>query len=437
MKNTAHSKNTTKKQQLRRLQPIKLFYTWMKRTSLSPAQLTFEQLLNFFQHNPLIPNQRQSVWRYLKLAYSDFPKLLLSNTLPTIAQQFIDTLQTSLRPNTCLSYTASLRRFHRFLIRKDICLEDLTRKHTTSFFLSLLDERLHPGYRVIITLNVRAYLWWLYEQQLLRARPNFLVRPADFPKIPTYLPRPLPAPLDREIQKRLEVSPLIAHKALLFMRYTGIRVGELVNLTYDSVFSDSRDIKFLKVPLGKLNKERNVPLHDRAYKLFETIQAMDPTVRPYLLSRNECLAHTLVSRLQKALHKITLGLDVDAPVTTHRLRHTYASSLLSAGASLFSIMKLLGHRDFHMTLRYAAVTQESVLKEYFAAIKTIEYADPQPSIALPSNTIPDPVSLLEQSRLALKKHASDHNLPSSIIAALLKKFLRLQLSLRDLLLLKP
>ena len=39
-------------------------------------------------------------------------------------------------------------------------------------------------------------------------------------------------------------------------------------------------------------------------------------------------------------------------MTTHRLRHTYATTLLGAGMSLPSLMKLLGHTDIATTARY-------------------------------------------------------------------------------------
>jgi hypothetical protein len=62
----------------------------------------------------------------------------------------------------------------------------------------------------------------------------------------------------------------------------------------------------------------------------------------------------------------------DNRMTLHRLRHTFATSLLNGGMSLPSLMKLLGHRDWRMTLRYAEITQEAVGKEYFEALTEIE-----------------------------------------------------------------
>jgi len=348
----------------------------------------------------------------------------------------VSSLQTNFRPKTCNNYRIYLRRLHRFLISKKISVKSLTRKHIAAFFLSLVEAGLNPGTRFGITICVRTYLRWLYVQRIIHTKPTTLVYLTDFPKRPSYLPRPLPATLDRELQARLNSSVSIFHKALLLMRYTGIRAGELVALPYACVFIDSRDTKFLKVPLGKLNNDRNVPLDDKAYKLLLTIQAMDSPGRPYLIATNLRRA-SVYHNIRLALHQIAESLNRDAPVTTHRLRHTYASSLLSAGASLFTIMKLLGHRDYHMTLRYAAVTQESVLKDYFAAIKTIDYATPKNTAISNPRIALDPLFLLDQAQRALKKLALENQLPPTINAAFLKKLGRLRNAIKLAIQAKP
>jgi hypothetical protein len=68
-----------------------------------------------------------------------------------------------------------------------------------------------------------------------------------------------------------------------------------------------------------------------------------------------------------------LGGDLPLPekLTSHRLRHTFATSLLSGGMSLTGIMRLLGHRDQRMTLRYAQIGDETVGREYFEALNRV------------------------------------------------------------------
>jgi site-specific recombinase XerD len=45
------------------------------------------------------------------------------------------------------------------------------------------------------------------------------------------------------------------------------------------------------------------------------------------------------------LTKIGGDLPLSERLTTHRLRHSFATSLMNGGMSLMGIMKLLGHRD--------------------------------------------------------------------------------------------
>jgi hypothetical protein len=64
--------------------------------------------------------------------------------------------------------------------------------------------------------------------------------------------------------------------------------------------------------------------------------------------------------------------DQEKVITFHRLRHTYATSLLTGGVSLVSLMKLLGHKRIEMTLRYAKVTPSHLRDEYLKAIRILE-----------------------------------------------------------------
>jgi site-specific recombinase XerD len=420
------------KQKLRNKQPVHLLYQWMKRRSLSPAKLSFEDLQRFFQQQSLKRSQRQKIlFPYLKLVSSDFPQLLFPGYVPPLAQEFIGSLRTSLKSSTCRNYVASLHRFHNFLVQKNIKIEGLTRKHTAEFFTTLVDAGLAPITRHQFTIKVRVYLRWLHEREIIQAQPQDLVRATDFPKLPTYLPRPLPAEIDRELQKRLRASNSIYHKGLLLMRHTGIRIGELVALPCDCVYTDSRQINFLRVPLGKLDNERNVPLDKKTYSLINKIRRMEPRKRLHLMPRNNRSALAQRDHMIRDFQQIAAGIKTDAPITSHRLRHTYATCLLNAGVTLPGVMKLLGHRDYRMTLRYAGVTQESVLRDYFAAIKTLDYASPLPTTDVATLSKSDPVALLDETERLLKKLAADNQLPAAENTAILRKLARLKVGVRQ------
>jgi site-specific recombinase XerD len=250
-------------------------------------------------------------------------------------------------------------------------LKELDRRHITRWLMHRSRQGISATTRNSEIVTVRMYLRWLAEQGIIHTDADELIRRSDFPKLPDYLPRPLAADVDRQLLERLQNSNEPLHKALLLLRKTGLRVGELINLSFDCIGTDYQGRCFLKVPLGKLHNERLVPLDDATVQLVEYFRQQGDKPRPRLLMSTVSVpAQRSVYR--RAIKNVCQGLDIPDNMTTHRLRHTYATSLLSAGMSLTSLMKLLGHRDFRMTLRYADVTQETVGKEYFEALTEIE-----------------------------------------------------------------
>ena len=321
---------------------------------------------------------------------------------PKTVHDFVLLLAVTLKPGTCKNYRNSLRRFHTFLGRQNCSFKQLARKHLTSWLAHLHAKGLSPGTRSRDICCVRSYLRWLHEQGLLTADPEDLIRSTDIPRYPTYLPRPLPPEVDIELQNRLTRSSDPLHKALLLMRNTGIRNGELRALPYQCVRTDLQGNSFLKVPLGKLNNERLVPLDQKTLALVEELQAQGITPRCFLLGSSGA-KRVHYHRLRHALLSAADGIELSEPLTTHRLRHTYATTLLTYGVSLPAIMRLLGHHDLNMTLRYADVTLNSVRKEFFDALGHTEQnygisSQPQPGQFDPTRTLSDLIAWLSKAR---------------------------------------
>ena len=93
-------------------------------------------------------------------------------------------------------------------------------------------------------------------------------------------------------------------------------------------------------------------------------------------------------------------------VTCHRLRHTFATEMLGAGMSLVGLMRLLGHRDYHMTLRYAAITPEVVDDEYTKALERLATKYQLSARKPRRNEAPEPDEILDQLARWLRKHVS-------------------------------
>ncbi|WP_264027672.1 tyrosine-type recombinase/integrase [Mycolicibacterium pyrenivorans] len=108
-----------------------------------------------------------------------------------------------------------------------------------------------------------------------------LVFRSDIPKLARALPRYLTPDLDRRLTQALQTWPnRLPADALLLQRATGLRIGELIDLELDCVHEIPGQGAWLKVPLGKLNTERMVPLEEETVALIDRIVAHRSAGRP-------------------------------------------------------------------------------------------------------------------------------------------------------------
>ncbi|MBS3850044.1 site-specific tyrosine recombinase XerD [Devosia sp. J2-20] len=165
-----------------------------------------------------------------------------------------------------------------------------------------------------------------------------------------------------ESQANAEASPaeqagaLRLYVLLELLYATGMRVSELVSLRRAAVM---RDTSFITVT-GKGNKERIVPLNDRARDAIKTYLAtLEPG--PFLFPAKGAdgyLSRQVFARDLKGLAGLA-GISA-ARVAPHVLRHAFASHLLAGGADLRVVQMLLGHADISTTQIYTHVLDEKL-----------------------------------------------------------------------------
>jgi site-specific recombinase XerD len=361
---------------------VRQFDLWLKASGRPIRQLDQVELDQFLQRLARMPDtdRVRAKQRGLALQYFDWlhahdllrldPRCAWPRAnfpLPPQAQRFLDLLKPTHRPATVRGYQTNLRQFHIWLHSTGTAVDRIDRSHLESWLQWLHARQLAVCTRVHAIQNVRAYLEWLEEERLLSVPARELVQAKDLPKLPKYLPRPVPPDVDAELQRRFKSSGCIYQRGLLLMRRTGLRIGELILLPYQCVRTDHSGNIFLKVPLGKLGTERLVPLDLKTRKLVFRLRREGPRNRSLLIV-TAIGRPTSYGLYRQALMNACRGLTFAEPMTTHRLRHTYATSLLAAGMSLPSVMRLLGHTDYRMTLRYAAISDSTVVAEFAAAL---------------------------------------------------------------------
>jgi integrase len=161
-----------------------------------------------------------------------------------------------------------LKHFGVFLAHVDPAHLD-RRTHIEPYLTSLVDavnskndELITVADRSRRVLALAGFLTDITEWGWPEAPPRKLVFRDDIPKLPQVLPRYLPVDVDRRLTQVLVEHPgnALAAAALQLQRSCGLRIGELLDLELDCVHELPGHGSWLKVPLGKLDTERMVPL---------------------------------------------------------------------------------------------------------------------------------------------------------------------------------
>ena len=128
--------------------------------------------------------------------------------LPTQAKEFLNYYDAIHKPSTVNGHTSSLRRFYTFIdskgIEREKFFESVHQNLFEEWFPTMLKENLMPASRFLAIMNIRSYLKWAADKGYLKEDPNQLIRAKDFPKRPTYLPKPLECKL---LIDRLQSKP--------------------------------------------------------------------------------------------------------------------------------------------------------------------------------------------------------------------------------------
>ena len=147
----------------------------------------------------------------------------------------------------------------------------------------------------------------------------------------------------------------------------GLRVSELCGLRVEDMDWSEQLVRVR----GKGKKERLVPIGQPALQAIEsywrTLKHPPSGVAPVFFAETKKNATLQPVQLSRRLKQYLVIAGLDPGLTPHKLRHSYATHLLDAGADLRSVQELLGHAHLITTQVYTHVTTERLKKAYDAA----------------------------------------------------------------------
>jgi integrase/recombinase XerC len=147
----------------------------------------------------------------------------------------------------------------------------------------------------------------------------------------------------------------------------GLRVSELCGLRVDDVDWSEQIVRVR----GKGKKERLVPIGRPALMAIQdywnTFKQPPGGASPIFFAETKKRALLAPVQLARRLKQFLAIAGLDPGLTPHKLRHSYATHLLDAGADLRSVQELLGHAHLVTTQVYTHVTTERLKRAYDAA----------------------------------------------------------------------
>ncbi len=224
---------------------------------------------------------------------------------------------------------------------------------------------------------LRSFYKFLIRRGVLASSP---IKNLALPKLQRRLPRYLTVdqmvalldmPLKQQIPPRkgpgrpVDPSAPWRDMAILETIYScGLRISELCGLRVEDIDWPEQSVRVR----GKGRKERVVPIGEPALvairNYWQQLPVAPGAAEPVFLRSEKKLVPMVQDAFARRLKRYLALAGLDPAITPHKLRHSYATHLLDAGADLRSVQELLGHAHLVTTQVYTHVSTERLKRAY-------------------------------------------------------------------------
>lgn len=246
------------------------------------------------------------------------------------------------------------RRALNLLVEALPTLDTASRIEITDAVDSIMDGS--PATRNQRLAAIKGYYRWLYDTGRREDNPVLTLKSA---KQGVRLPRTVDTQTVAFMKRSAGNSPIDRRDEAIVavFLYTGIRVSELCDLNVGDVKRDELLIT------GKGSKQRFVLMNTEARKKLESWLDVRHMLKPtdeavFISNRGARLTRQGVNLI--VAEKGGAGENI----SPHRLRHTFATTMIENGASLEVVRQLMGHESLATTQRYLSLSNSHIKRAY-------------------------------------------------------------------------
>ena len=270
-------------------------------------------------------------------------------------------VEKGLSHNTVENYLRDLHIFFEQIRKSHI--KDITADDINDYLCFLNDQYAHTSIQRMI-ISLRQYFQFLLKENIIHSN---IMEQFELPKQRKTLPQTVSLKDASQLLSSIDQNKMIGQRdycMISLLLNSGMRVSEMVNLTLPQINFHTATI----LVKGKGNKERLIPIDDKSCTIIKNyIYDVRPSFNKegvnllFLTNKGKPVTR---ENFYQILNKYAKKAGVKSHFTPHKLRHTYATTMLEEHADLRSIQELLGHSDISTTTIYTHVNNKKIQKDY-------------------------------------------------------------------------
>jgi integrase len=140
----------------------------------------------------------------------------------------------------------------------------------------------------------------------------------------------------------------IKHMAI-FSALTGLRFGDIINLTWGKIYRDTHQGFYVQLTEQKTRNVNNHPISDTAYNILKKQSTETGSI----------FIDIKYSQISRPLKKWIEDAGIHKKISFHNFRHSYATLQLANGTDIYTVSKLLGHKNISTTQIYTKVMDKN------------------------------------------------------------------------------